>query len=413
MRDALGSLTTRGRTFLAAGTTTVVCGLVLGQWAMLQLGALGILLPLCSAVALSRSPHRLTLRREVTPRLVPAGQSAHVRIDLTHAGRVPAGTLLLEEVVPYALGQRPRFVLEGVGRHFTRELTYTVRPEVRGRHLVGPMTVRVTDPFGMVELGRTFQTTTALVATPRTVALNGGAPVRAWAGSGHSRPRSFATGQAEDVTVRDYQQGDDVRRIHWRSSARTGELMVRREEQPFQARTVVVLDTRSQAHRGRGAASSFEVAVSAAASIATHLASTGHEVQVATASGLLPLPPTSDLPFGSQTGDLLEALATVALEPLTTPDVSWLTTVPTGTQVVAVLGALRDADHPVLSRLERQGNAPRALLLDVDAWHSGRLSDGGHVHPDESLPRLRSAGWRAGTLGPRDDLDRLWQEVSR
>lgn len=413
MRDALASLTTRGRTFLAAGTTTVVCGLVLGQWAMIQLGALAILLPLCAALALSRSPHQLTLKREARPSMVPAGQVARIHLHLAHDGRIPSGTLLLEEVVPYALGQRPRFVLEGVGRGWSRDLTYPLRPEVRGRHLVGPMTVRVTDPFGMVELGRTFHSTTPLVATPRTVPLHGSDPVRAWAGSGQSRPRTFTTGQAEDVTVREYRQGDDVRRVHWPSSARTGELMVRREEQPWQARTVILLDTRSSAHRGRGAASSFEAAVSVAASVLTHLAAGGHEVQVATAAGLLPFPPTSELPHGARAADVLAELAEVQTDPLPALDVAWLAGVPTGTRVVAVLGAVHDVDHAALGRLERQGQAPRAILLDVDAWHSGRVADGGPAASATWSTRLSASGWRVAVLGPHDGLDEAWRQVSR
>ncbi|MBE7323238.1 DUF58 domain-containing protein [Nocardioides sp. Y6] len=413
MRDALSSLTTRGRTFLAAGTTTVVCGLVLGQWAMIQLGLLAALVPLCAAATVGRAPTRLTLHREVTPRLVTAGQSAAVRLHLEHDGRLPSGTLLLEEVVPYALGERPRFVVDDARGAWQRDLTYTVRPEVRGHHVVGPLTMRVTDPFGMVELGRTFHTTAPLVATPRTYSLSGQGPARAWAGSGHSRPRSFSVGQAEDVTVRDYQQGDDVRRIHWPSSARTGELMVRREEQPWQARTVIVLDSRSGAHRGRGAASSFETAVSITASLALHLTDAGHELQVATAAGLLPLPPTSDQPFGARIADVLEQLAGVGLDPFERLDTTWVREVPNGTRVVAVLGAAASEDREALARIERLDPAPSALVLDVDAWHSGRAREGAAGDPSSRVRVLTGHRWRAASLGPRDDLDAIWQQVCR
>ena len=92
-------------------------------------------------------------------------------------------------------------------------------------------------------------------------------------------------GSAEDVTVREYRRGDDLRRVHWRSSARTGELMVRREEQPWQSRATLFLDNRTHAHRGHGAASSLEYAVSAAASVALHLAQRGFMVRLVTADG--------------------------------------------------------------------------------------------------------------------------------
>jgi hypothetical protein len=70
--------------------------------------------------------------------------------------------------------------------------------------------------------------------------------------------------------------------VHWRSTARTGELMVRREEQPWESRATIVLDTRLQGHRGEGPTSSFEWAVSAAASIALHLRRNGYKIRLVT-----------------------------------------------------------------------------------------------------------------------------------
>ncbi len=147
------------------------------------------------------------------------------------------------------------------------------------------MTVRVVDPFGLVELGRAFQTTVPLTVTPRTVPLPSIPLGGAWTGSGDNRPRAFATGSAEDVTVREYRRGDDLRRVHWRSSARVGELMVRREEQPWQSRATLFLDNRMRSHRGQGIASSLEAAVSVAASIAVHLSHRGFTVRLVTAVG--------------------------------------------------------------------------------------------------------------------------------
>ena len=413
MRDALSSLTTRGRTFLAGGVTAVACGLLLGQWTMARLGLLVILLPLVAALLLTRSQDRLTLKREVLPRRVSAGQSATVNLTLANEGSAPTGTLLLEEVVPYALGQRPRFVLQGAGRGWVRQLTYPVRSEVRGRHEIGPMTVRVTDPFGMVELGRTFNSTFDLITTPRTVTLSSGNPAQSWTGSGHSRPRSFSVGHAEDVTVREYHLGDDVRRVHWPSSARTDELMVRREEQPWQARTVIVLDTRSSAHRGHGPASSFEDAVRTAASVALHLVDQGHEVLVASATRLLPLETVTEHSLSDATA-ILEALAVVRVDAVEDFDLSWLTGVAAGTQVVAVLGHLAPGDLSVLARLERHGHDPRAIVLDVDAWTVRPQERSRADHAVESALRaMGGAGWRVSALGPADELDAVWQRVTR
>ena len=62
----------------------------------------------------------------------------------------------------------------------------------------------------------------------------------------------------DDVIPRAYRDGDELRRVHWRSTARYGELMVRREEQRWRNRATVLLDSRSISHMGTGAGSSFE-----------------------------------------------------------------------------------------------------------------------------------------------------------
>ena len=241
----LAALTTRGRAFVAAGITAVVCAVLLGQD---DLARVGVLLRRAAAdhgvpasgAAATGSPWCAPSPRSWSPPASPRRCSS----TLTNEGRTPTGLLLLEDQVPYVLGTRPRFVVDRMGRGWRRAVTYLVRSDVRGRFAIGPMTVRVADPFGLVELDRTFPTTAPLMVTPRTVALPAIPLTGAWTGSGDNRPRAFAGGSAEDVTVREYRRGDDLRRVHWRSSARTGELMVRREEQPWQSRATLFLDNR-------------------------------------------------------------------------------------------------------------------------------------------------------------------------
>lgn len=406
MREALSGLTMRGRAFLAAGVTAVVCAVVLDQRPLSRVGVLLVALPLLAAAVLARTRYRLSLVREVSPRQVVVGQPAQVALTLTNDGRTPSGLLLLEEQVPYELGARPRFVLEGIGHGWSRHATYQVRSDLRGRFEVGPMSVRVTDPFGLLELGRAFRSTATLTVVPRTVDLPAVPLGQGWTGSGDERLRAAATGSAEDVTVRTYRRGDDLRRVHWRSSARTGELMVRREEQPWQARATVFLDDRVVAHRGAGPTSSFETAVTAAASVATHLARRGYTVRLVTATGEDPASARHDAAHGPDAARLLESLAVLRLHAAVRLDQGWLTDHTAGV-TVAVVGLLQAADAPVLRRMAHPGLS-LALALDLDAW--GR-SAGGPGGP--AAPVLLHQGWRVASLGPGDDLVAAWQELGR
>lgn len=407
MREALAALTVRGRAFLAAGTTTVAAAIVVGHSSLVRIGVLVAVLPLLTAWWVARSRYRLALVRTVSPQLVVAGQPATVELTVSNESRTPTGVLLLEERLPYVLGTRPRFVLEGLGHGWRRHATYQVRSELRGQFDIGPMTVRVTDPFGLVELGRTFHATTRLTVTPRTTDLPTIPLGGAWTGSGDNRPRAFASGSAEDVTVREYRRGDDLRRVHWRSSARVGELMVRREEQPWQSRATVYLDNRGTSHRGQGAASSLEGAVSAAASIAVHLARQGYTVRLVTASG-----DSRETEWHSHTAEastipLLEALALVQLDHSPAPDTQWLAEPGHGGLLVGVFGSLAEHDLPFLRRLQHHASSTIAIALDVDAW-APHLP----AHPGPAAAaQLTASGWRSTTVGPRDRLDTAWQEL--
>ncbi|GAB2879316.1 DUF58 domain-containing protein [Nocardioides pacificus] len=414
IRTALAGLTVRGRAFLAAGATAVGCAIVLGQPALTRVGVLVMALPLVTCLVLARGHYQLSLRRSVQPQLVPAGQPAVVRLALRNDGRTPQGALLLEDQVPYVLGSRPRFVLEGVAHGWHREVTYQVRSDVRGHYEIGPMSVRVSDPFGLVELGRSFRSTSELTVTPRTVALPAIALGGTWTGSGDNRPRAFNTGSSEDVTVREYRMGDDLRRVHWRSSARVGELMVRREEQPWQSRATIFLDNRRRAHRGQGIASSFEAAVSAAASIAVHMTRRGFAVRLVTAAGEEPGTGWHAHDVNLDTGPLLQALAVAPLVPLERIDSSWLLETSQHGMVMAVLGAIDGTDLPVLRRMRHHGSSAMALTLDVDAWDPRRQPSSERVDGSPSpADVLTTHGWRAATLGPRDQLATVWEELGR
>jgi uncharacterized protein (DUF58 family) len=407
VREALAGLTVRGRAFVAAGVTSIVCAILLDQPALNRVGVLLVALPLITAFFVGRSRYRLALVRTVQPQIVPAGQPARVRLTITNEGRTPSGALLLEDQVPYVLGSRPRFVLEGIAHGWRRHITYQVRSDIRGQFRIGPMAVRVSDPFGLVELGRAFRTTVPLTVTPRTVPLPSITLGGGWTGSGDNRPRAFATGSAEDVTVREYRHGDDLRRVHWRSSARIGELMVRREEQPWQSRATLFLDNRAIAHRGHGIASSLEAAVSAAASIAAHLSHRGFTVRLVTASGEDTSGAWHFRDADLNTAPLLEALAVVAPLERARLDTGWLSE-PTGAGLtVAVLGMVQDADLPVLRRMQHHTSSGIAIALDVGAWATPNGGDGG------AAGVLARQGWRSATLRPRDRLDAVWEELGR
>lgn len=412
LRPALAGLTTRGRSFLASGAAAAVCAVLLGQRDLLRVAVLLAVLPLAFAIALGRVRYRLALTRTITPQRVVVGSPTRVRLELENLTRLPTRVLLAEDQVPYSLGASPRFVLSRLhgGRHVA--VTYSLRSDARGRYTVGPLQLRMVDPFGMCEITRAFTATDPLVVVPRTWPLS---PVQAggrWAGTGESLARSAAATGEDDVATREYRYGDDLRRVHWRSTARRGELMVRRDEQPRQLRATVLLDSRHDGHRGEGPASSYEWAVSAAASVAVHLSGMRYGVRLL----LDGQPATWTAPYAHDgAGTLLEELAVChwgGPEGLTGA-VSTLTRTGGDGLVVAVLGEVEEEEVTALARIGRQGARGMAILLRTTAWTA--LPQRRAAELDSQRARmagvLRSGGWSVTEAGPEETVVESWDRL--
>src|SRR5690606_41739626 len=129
---ALRGLTTRGRSFLAAAGAAALSAVVLGEKDLLRVAVLLAVLPLLAVAYVGRNRYRLACVRTCEPRRVPVGATARVRLKLQNLSRLVTGTLLLEDRLPYALGTRPRLVLERLGGMQASSVTYTVRTELRG-----------------------------------------------------------------------------------------------------------------------------------------------------------------------------------------------------------------------------------------------------------------------------------------
>jgi uncharacterized protein (DUF58 family) len=413
LRRTLRPLTIRGRCLLAAGLTTTLAGLVLQERDLVRVGALLIAAPLVAAGLAARTRFRLTCARRLDPARVAIGDRARVVLRVENVSRLPTGLLLIEDTIPYLLGGRPRVVVDRLAPRRPIDVGYHVSGELRGRYRVGPLTVRLMDPFGLCELPRAFTNVDTLVVTPQVITLPSVTLTGEWGGAGHSTSRSVATYGDDDVATREYRHGDDLRRIHWRTTARRGELTVRREEQPWQSRGAVLLDTRLVAHRGDGPTSSLEWAVSAAASISLHLARSGFETRLITDTG--DEVSSAGLAGESFDGAVLDALALVDASPGRTLSTGLGAIRRQGTEglIVAVVGSLLPDDAEGLARMRSGGAATGiAVVLDTDSWLSSHQVPSSEPTPHDRTCRLLwHSGWRTIEVRQGDSLAQLWSQA--
>ena len=307
MRALFSSLTTRGRSFMAAGGAAMVCGLAIPEPDLVRVGALLVILPLVSALIARRSRYRLSCSRRLDPPRVPAGQPTTVTARVENVSRLRTGVLLAEDVTPYSLGSRPRFVLDEIEPGGHRELNYQIRPDTRGKFTIGPLRVRVADAFGLVEISRSFSTTQHARGHAEDLpAAAGDGASSSWLGEGDGGMRTISAIGEDDAAPRVYQDGDGLRRVHWKSTA-----TVRRADGPprgtpvAQQRVGLPGHPAASAHSGSGPSATFEFAVSAAASIGAHLSGEGFRARLITEAGEI-------APRGTFQDTLLDMLAVIS-----------------------------------------------------------------------------------------------------
>jgi uncharacterized protein (DUF58 family) len=182
--------------------------------------------------------------------------------------------------------------------------------------------------------------------------------------------------------------------------------MVRREEQQWRNRAVLFLDTRASAHSGRGPSSSFEYAVSAAASIGVRLAREGIASEFITDAG----PADATAPFEDV---LLDSLAVIRPSRATTliPALARGWRGSSGL-LIAVLGRISPEEARQLASARHSSGAALALLLAVSTWSGQGPGAGAPGETDAAASVLAAAGWRVATITAGMPLGTAWEVLN-
>jgi uncharacterized protein (DUF58 family) len=260
----------------------VVAGRLLGTVELAILAA-GIAVLLVIAALWTRTRRfDLVARRTVRPARLHVGGDGRVDISLVNRSRRTTPMLAVTDI--FDDGRRAaRFVLPPLSSDDPARAAYRIPTSRRGRYRIGPLAVAVTDPFGVARRTWTLTSPSEVLVCPRIhdILAPRQAGGRMIASVETVQARAQAADGEEFLTLREYEVGDDLRRVHWRSSARLGDLMIRQDEAQWRAKSVVVLDTRPEAHD----AVSFELAVEATASIVDRLTRMRRRIDVSTSAG--------------------------------------------------------------------------------------------------------------------------------
>lgn len=371
-------LTTPGWSVAVGSMALVVLGRLLGIHELFLVGAAGAALVIAAGIRVASVRLRVDVSRELHPARVHAGTPSRVELRVTNRGAARTPVLSLRD--PVGRGRTARVVLAPLGRGDSVRAAYRLPTERRGLLRVGPMAIEVTDPFGLASVTTEGAGVTELTVWP---AVDDVLPLPHTSGddplAGADHPNTLSNQGDDFYALRPYVVGDDLRRVHWKSSARSEDLMVRQDEMPWQGRATVVLDAR----RGTHSEESFERAVSAAASVILACARRRFLVRLVTTAG-------DDSQFGAggtHVEGILERLSTIELteEGRLLAVLTALGRSGSGGALAAMLGGRATADVPAVQRL-RQTHGSLTIVRFVVGRLDREASSGGELLVDDDAP---------------------------
>ena len=264
----------RGWAALGAAVGLGVLWVAFGERELLALAIFLALGTIAGVVVVRMATPRVEIHRRISPEQLHEGDRAVVEVSLL-SSRTLRNVIVEDRVAELGAA---RFAAAQVDSRHPLVARYEVLARPRGVYEVGPATVAAADLLGLAEAGGDTGTIDHLTVFPAVERLDGFPLVRGRDPSVQTSHPTFSPHGGEDFfTLREYSVGDDLRRVHWPSSAKRDELMIRQLEVPWQSRALILLDTRDQMYHDDAA---FEHAVSGAASVIRHLHQGGYGPQL-------------------------------------------------------------------------------------------------------------------------------------
>jgi len=195
------------------------------------------------------------------------GQSVPVSVDVYSPFALFSGFVRLNRHTPrhirYVSGSERSTPIPGGMRY-----EYTVRPDRRGVYKLSGCTLTLHDPLGIFYITRRYPASSSMVVYPTGLPMDDTRSLGDTSAGWLLQATSPRRGEEEGLYgTRAYRIGDDLRRIHWRSSARHGDLVVVEREQAASGRLWIALDVRAGSERGNDRDSTLERAIKTAVTL--------------------------------------------------------------------------------------------------------------------------------------------------
>ncbi len=274
-------LTRKGFGMLALAGAMFVSAILFGIQELYPIGAAAVLLVLASRVWIGGQNWDLRVSRRIHPLRVPAGVEARVELNVVNHSRRRSPVIMASD--PFDEGKRwARFSIAPLAPGGERTASYRLPTSNRGIFRLGPLELEVTDPFGLARVVRCATPDASLTVHPRVEKISSRSVTAHNDRDMHLPLPVLGRSGDEFYGLRQYEPGDDLRMVHWPSTARVDSLVIRQAESLWRGRATIAIDLRSAVHDSE----TLEPMLSAGASVAAAALRAGLHIRVITPDAL-------------------------------------------------------------------------------------------------------------------------------
>lgn len=359
------ALTRRGWALLATAGAAATAGYLVGIFELYPLAAGAAVLVLSARAWVGARAWDVRASRSIRPSRVPAGAEARVVVAVRN--QAPVRSPLISVRDAFADG-RPAgtFAVAPLASGESRAAQYRLPAPRRGVLHFRPLELELCDPFGLAATVRVAAPAASLTVHPAVHLIPHHTIPSASDRDQKVSVPLLGRGGDEFYALREYQLGDDLRQVHWVSTARTNELMIRQPQNLWRGKTTLVVDARANVHHG----SSFEDSLSAAASLAVSALRGGMQVRVVVVGGH-----DSGMGMGpGHEGTVLDTLAVASGTPATSLAAQLKSSRVGGPIVLVTTDAASAQDLAATTRAAGRSDSV-LLLMNCGSRPAGRAQD--------------------------------------
>lgn len=274
-------MTRRGLGLVVLAAGTYAAGRLLGTRELYLVAFALVALLSIAQIMVSVTGAGLRVRREVIPSPPSAGETAALRVEVDNVVLAPSTPVAIHMDLTEAAGARLTLHTGVLGPHRRTAFTADVPRFRRGVYALPAPSLEVVDQLGIARRRRAVGDETALTVLPAIAALDSCVFFGGRGRGQDPRTRAALAHASFDLRgVRPHQPGEPLSRIDWKSTAKTGALMLRETEEHTRSEVVLLLDGTTAAQVGEPGNDTFELAVSALGSIGAFLLREGLAVRL-------------------------------------------------------------------------------------------------------------------------------------